>query len=195
MWRGTNNDCNGANMNRNDSYSSNRRRNRRRNERQGHSRENRNGQHARDSRERRNYRERDSKKNGGQRGIQREIQRILQKVSAENETAIREFRENVWTCEICGRQISAEDIESAFAKRDSENPVHFDCVLKQLTEREQLKANERVTYIGQGKFAVLTFVNPHDLRKFSIRKTIEWENRENRLDWRNKIASLFSQVR
>lgn len=189
-------------MNRNESYSSGRRRGRRRNERQGRSRDGRGGgQRSRGEPHERSggrERERDARKSARrevQRGIQREIQRILQKVSAENESAIREFRENVRICEICGRPILAEEIDSALSNRETGNPAHFDCVLAQVAEREHPQANERLTYIGQGRFALLHFANPHDLRKFTIRRTIEWESRDDRLGWRTEIAGLFSRIR
>lgn len=170
-------------MNRNDNYYNNRKRGRKRNDGRG-----------RDGRGR-NYRDRDFRKNDENRGIQRELQRNLQKFSMENELAIREYRKNVKICEICGRAIVAEDIDCALPNRETGNPAHFDCVLKQVCERERLSKNEHVVYIGQGKFAVLSFENPRDLRKFVIRRTIEWEKTDKRLEWRNEIARLFSQTR
>jgi hypothetical protein len=112
----------------------------------------------------------------------------------ENENAIRAFKENTVICEICGSPI--EDIASAIANKDSGNPVHFDCVLAKLAESEKISSTEKIAYIGQGKFAVIYFANPHDLKKFSIRKTIEWESRESdRGVWRDEMAGLFSQVK
>ncbi len=112
----------------------------------------------------------------------------------ENENAIRVFKENVAPCEICGKPI--EDITSSIKNKGSGNPVHFDCVLNKIAESEKLSSTEKIAYIGQGKFAVIYFENPHDPKKFSIRRTIEWENREDkRGEWRDEIAGLYSQVK
>lgn len=96
-------------------------------------------------------------------------------------------------CAYCNKEIS--DITSALADKITEKPVHFDCVLEKLNEQEKLLENEKITYIGQGRFAVAWFENPHDLRHFAIRRIIEWEERDKKYDWRNNIADLFSQVK
>ena len=41
----------------------------------------------------------------------------------------------------------------------------------------------------------MEFENPSDLRKFRIVRTIEWESREHRAEWRGEIAGQYSQVR
>ena len=43
--------------------------------------------------------------------------------------------------------------------------------------------------------AVAYFENPSDLRKFEIRKIIEWEDRDKRSPWRTDMATFFSQVK
>ena len=117
-----------------------------------------------------------------------------QKEIEENRAAIQSFKENVVTCELCGKPIS--DIESAISNRGSGKPVHFDCVLESLSKSENVSLSEQLTYIGQGKFAVLHFENPHDKKHFTIRKTIEWEARDSeRGEWRNEMAGLYSQVK
>ena len=117
-----------------------------------------------------------------------------QKIFEENQNAIKAYKEYHVVCDICGEEIS--DIASAIKNKVSKKPVHFDCVLSKLAESEKIGLNEKIAYIGQGKFAVLHFQNPHDQKHFSIQKTIEWETREEeRGEWRNEIAGLFSQVK
>ena len=119
---------------------------------------------------------------------------VNQKEIEETRNAIRAFRENVVICEICGEQIV--DIENAISNKNSGKPVHFDCVLSKIAESEKVTSTERVAYIGQGKFAVLYFENPHDQKHFTIRRTIEWETRDQeRGEWRNEMAGIFSQVK
>ncbi len=96
-------------------------------------------------------------------------------------------------CARCGQPI--EDVTSALADKATGTPVHFDCVLSFLTAAESLGQNEKIVYVGQGRFAVMLFENPVDTRKFKIVRMIEWESRESRAEWRGEIAGLFSQVK
>lgn len=119
---------------------------------------------------------------------------VSQKEIQEHENAIKEFKKNVPICEICGQPIT--DITSAISNKNDGNPVHFDCVLNKISESEKFGPNERIAYIGQGRFAVISTENSRDSKHFTIKKTIEWEDRERERDsWRNEISSLYSQVK
>lgn len=201
-------------MNRNDNYFGGKKKNHRkndRNERQDkNTRVNRNEKPNRSDKNEKQSKNRDFKErkiNGrenvssskNQKNIQlkefhNEIQRILQKDTLENENAIRKYRSNVKVCAICKLPMKADEVNSAVSDKVSQSPSHFDCVLKQVSESEKLEPNEKIAYIGQGRFAVICFENPHDTKHFSIKKIIEWENRDNRVEWRNEISSLFSQI-
>ncbi len=87
------------------------------------------------------------------------------------------------------------EISSALADKTTGEPVHFDCVLNVISERENLLPNQKITYIGQGRFAVITSDNPQDLKNFQIVRIIEWEDREKTYQWRYDIAGLYSQVK
>ncbi|OQA43953.1 MAG: hypothetical protein BWY50_00686 [Spirochaetes bacterium ADurb.Bin315] len=52
---------------------------------------------------------------------------------------------------------------------------HFDCVLGFLTEREQLKENQTISYIGRGMFAV---AEKNSEGSYTFVKRIEWESPE-----------------
>lgn len=97
-----------------------------------------------------------------------------------------------FSCKMCGQPI--EELSSAMADKQSGEPVHFDCVIKHLQETESLKENEKIVYIGQGRFAVAYFENPHDLRNFNIVRIIEWEARDKKFEWRSNIAGVYSQI-
>lgn len=96
-------------------------------------------------------------------------------------------------CARCGQPI--QDITSALADKGTGAPVHFDCVVEFLTGAENLGTNEKIVYIGQGRFAVMFFENPQDTKKFRIVRTIDWESRETKAEWRADIAGAFSQVK
>jgi hypothetical protein len=112
---------------------------------------------------------------------------------ARNDTAIRQFKAAIPVCELCGQQIT--DVSSAIANKVSGSPVHFDCVIKKIAETEKTGEKDKITYIGQGRFAVLHFENPHDMRHFTIVKTIEWEDHEKKSEWRSEMAGLYSQIK
>lgn len=96
------------------------------------------------------------------------------------------------TCARCGDPIL--DVSCALTDRQGGGPVHFDCALSFLNGAENVSPDEKIVYIGQGKFAVMRFENPADPKTFRILRTIEWEGREARAEWRNEIAGSFSQV-
>jgi hypothetical protein len=115
----------------------------------------------------------------------------LQQEGAERQAGIQEFHKNTFTCPHCTLVI--EDISSALSDPMSGAPIHFDCVLNILKEREQCSPDETIAYIGQGKFAVVS-VDTGENKHFSIRKTIAWEKSEAPVTWRGEMAGLYSQV-
>lgn len=164
-------------------------------DRQGRNRSERNERSSRSERgERRGYDAREGRRSDRRFEGRQFTNPVSQKEILENENAIREFKSNVPVCEICGQPIT--DVASAISNKGNGNPVHFDCVLNKIAEAEKTGPNEKISYIGQGKFAVICFENPHDTKHFTIRKTIEWEERDQeRGEWRNEMAGLFSQVK
>ena len=110
------------------------------------------------------------------------------------EAAIAGFKTNNRpVCEKCGQPIT--DMSTAIENKTSGKPIHFDCALKILSEQERVEEGDRITYIGQGRFGIVNFPNIHDMKHFSIKKIIEWENKENKPVWRNEMAELYSQVK
>jgi hypothetical protein len=124
-------------------------------------------------------------------------------------------------CAWCGKPI--RDISSAIADKDSGAPVHFDCVISRITFGERLEKGETVTYIGGGRFGIVSFGSPISQNKdphakssggfqgtgrqdsdrrlaappvpgrdFTIKKIIEWENKEKRAEWRSAICEHYS---
>jgi hypothetical protein len=93
-------------------------------------------------------------------------------------------------CAWCGKPI--KDMASAISEHSGGSPVHFDCVIARLGEGEKLEQGDSISYIGGGRFAVIHFNNPPDTKDFKIKKIFEWENKENRSEWRQVICDHFS---
>jgi hypothetical protein len=94
-------------------------------------------------------------------------------------------------CVRCGKPIA--DLHSALTDRNG-GVVHFDCVMAELTERETLETGDALSYIGGGRFGVVRFGNPGrgEAGRFTIKKILEWEDKENRAEWRGTVADHYS---
>ncbi len=93
-------------------------------------------------------------------------------------------------CPRCGRPI--EDLAAAINDRETGIPTHFDCVIERIAEGETLGEGDKIVYIGGGRFGVVHFENPNDLKRFEIRKTVQWEEKEKRSPWRKDVADQYS---
>jgi hypothetical protein len=93
------------------------------------------------------------------------------------------------TCSLCGKPIP--DLASAMSDREGEGASHFDCIIARLKERETLDAGDSFAYIGGGRFGVVHHDSP---KKFSIKKIIEWDQREERVPWRKLVADYYSST-
>lgn len=88
-------------------------------------------------------------------------------------------------CSICGKNI--RDMSSAIAEQKSGDPAHFDCVIKDLAKQETIKENEKIVYLGNGKFGIIHYDNNQN-KNFKILKEIDYEKREEYPpDWRNTL--------
>jgi hypothetical protein len=65
-------------------------------------------------------------------------------------------------------------------------------VLARIAETEKLEANDRICYIGGGRFGIIHYANPPDTREFSIKKIFEWEPKDKENEWRRPISEYFS---
>jgi len=83
-------------------------------------------------------------------------------------------------------------LPSALNDKESGAPIHFDCVLARIAEGESMAEGEKVVYLGGGRFGVVAFENPGDLKRFRVRKTIQWEEKDKRADWRRLVTDLYS---
>jgi hypothetical protein len=93
-------------------------------------------------------------------------------------------------CPICGKPI--KDIAAAVNDKNSGEPAHFDCVMAKIAEFEPLEKGDTLSYIGGGRFGVVHFNGPQETRNFQIKKILEWEDKDNRAEWRRHIADYYS---
>ncbi|GHV94216.1 hypothetical protein AGMMS50293_05360 [Spirochaetia bacterium] len=93
-------------------------------------------------------------------------------------------------CPWCGQPI--KDISAAIADKATGAAIHFDCVIARLGEGETLESGDAISYIGGGRFGVIHFSNPSDAKDFTIKKIFEWENKDDRSEWRRSISDHFS---
>lgn len=93
-------------------------------------------------------------------------------------------------CRWCGKRIA--DITTAISDKETGLPVHFDCVLESISGSEKLETNDTVCYIGGGRFGIVHYNNPPDIRDFTIKKILEWEMKDQVSEWRRPISEYFS---
>ena len=110
----------------------------------------------------------------------------------ERQKAIQEIKAREIICAKCGQPIT--ELASSLADKKAGQPIHFECALEEVQAGETLGEKEKIAYIGQGRFGVLYYENPRDQRKFTIKKIIEWEDREKTNEWRDELSGLYSKV-
>jgi hypothetical protein len=93
-------------------------------------------------------------------------------------------------CPYCGKPI--KDITSAVGDKHSNIPVHFDCILARVAKDEILEKGDSVAYIGGGRFGIVHFYGSQTIPVFKIKKIMEWEDKENRAEWRKTISDYYS---
>ncbi|MDR2072055.1 MAG: hypothetical protein LBP60_01290 [Spirochaetaceae bacterium] len=96
-------------------------------------------------------------------------------------------------CDICGQPIT--DMHTALTDKKTGNPVHFDCVMAELMAQETPEKGDVLSYIGGGRFGIVHFNSSGEKKEhgaFTIKKILEWEDKENRAEWRAFIADHYS---
>ena len=93
-------------------------------------------------------------------------------------------------CPYCGKPI--KDISLAISDKGTDAAAHFDCVISRLSENEELEQGDTISYIGGGRFGVVHFGASPNAQGFTIKKIFEWENKENRAEWRQAVTEHFS---
>jgi hypothetical protein len=88
-------------------------------------------------------------------------------------------------CPICARPV--RELASALTHRLSGKPAHFDCIVKELRDANEISPEERLCYLGAGSFGILEFRSQGEGSKFVIRKRIPYEEKEHPQEWKKPL--------
>jgi hypothetical protein len=92
------------------------------------------------------------------------------------------------TCVVCFQPIS--EMASAVAYGADHGPAHFDCVLGELTKRENLEPSEKIAYLGSGLFGIIV---EKENSRFEIHRKIVVEDPVNPPAWRKELRGLYKR--
>jgi hypothetical protein len=88
-------------------------------------------------------------------------------------------------CPICGKPV--RDLPSALTHKITRKPAHFDCIMRELSDSNEVAPQERICYLGGGSFGILEFKPPGGPIKFVIRKRIPYEEKETPQEWKKTL--------
>jgi len=88
-------------------------------------------------------------------------------------------------CPVCGKQV--RELASALTHRVSRQPAHFDCVVRELRESNEVAPEEKICYLGGGTFGILEFRPSSGSPRFVIKKRIPYEEKETPQEWKKPL--------
>lgn len=89
-------------------------------------------------------------------------------------------RNSIQICPICEKFIRF--LSTAVTHQETSLPAHFECILKELEQKEKPGPDEHLVYLGHGFFGVVVFSSNN--QKFVIRKKIQYESNDKIAEWR-----------
>lgn len=98
-------------------------------------------------------------------------------------------RENLpeLSCVICEKSI--RNVHAAMSFQG--NAIHFECAIEKIQREEQLKPDEHICYLGAGAFGIVAFRQGNQ-GKFTVRKRIQFEEKDQKSEWRKTIGKIVS---
>jgi hypothetical protein len=88
-------------------------------------------------------------------------------------------------CPVCGKQV--RELASALTHRVARQPAHFDCVMREIRDSNEVAPQEKVCYLGGGSFGIIELRPPGGPSRFVIRKRIQYEEKETPQDWKKVL--------
>jgi len=80
------------------------------------------------------------------------------------------------------------ELPSALTHRATGRPAHFECILKELRESNELLPQEKLCYLGGGSFGILEMRPPGGPSRFVIRKRIQYEEKDAVQEWKKVLV-------
>ncbi len=90
-------------------------------------------------------------------------------------------------CSICQKGI--DSITQAIGSGEEGEVAHFDCILRMLTEQETLTDEQKISYIGNGNFAVVEYSRKNFSGGFTIVRRIPFEEQK----VRSRVKKMVSE--
>jgi len=95
-------------------------------------------------------------------------------------------------CPVCGEPV--RELSSALTHRQSGQPAHFDCIVKELREANPIGPQERLCYLGGGVFGVLTWKVEGNPASFVIKRRIPYEDPRTPQEWKRQLQAEGQSV-
>ena len=91
-------------------------------------------------------------------------------------------------CPLCGK--SVRELASALTHRASGQPAHFDCIMRELRDSNEIGPQEQLCYLGGGSFGIVELRPQGAPSRFVIRKRIQYEEKETPQEWKKQLQVL-----
>jgi hypothetical protein len=85
--------------------------------------------------------------------------------------------------------------ETALSTPEKGEPIHFDCAIREVADREELGAKEKICYLGQGTFGIIKYAQGAAEKGFEIKKRIPYETVDKAVEWRKTIRNSVLDMR
>ncbi len=90
-------------------------------------------------------------------------------------------------CPVCQQQV--RELPSALTHRATGQPAHFDCIMRELRDSNELLPQERICYLGGGTFGIIE-LRPGPGR-FVVKRRIPYEEKEAVQEWKKPLLILL----
>ncbi len=88
-------------------------------------------------------------------------------------------------CPVCRRPV--RELAAALTHRPTGAPAHFECIMKELRDANELAPQEKLCYLGGGTFGILQFKPSGGVNRFTIRKRIPYEEKDAPQEWKKTL--------
>ncbi|MCX7038916.1 MAG: hypothetical protein NT005_07260 [Spirochaetes bacterium] len=88
-------------------------------------------------------------------------------------------------CPVCSKPV--RELAAALTHRPTGVPAHFECIMKELRDANELSPQEKLCYLGGGTFGILQFKPSGGVNRFTIRKRIPYEEKDTPQEWKKTL--------